>query len=709
MEELKGRNLEEEGFEPLYPRTRFKELMERDGQVVGLEAAWTRRDGSTIWARESARAVRDSGGRTLFYEGTVEDLTERKLAEQALRESEEKYRNLVERANDGIIIIQDSIVLFANTRAAEIWGGTRDELIGTSFASHVDPSELSKVAEHYRKRMVGVDVPPVYETVLKRKDGRRVYAELNAGRIDFRGKPADLVIIRDISERKEAERIRALLATGIEDLSEIVILADSKLNIQYINKAVETVAGHSKERALGSTLKEIFPTNDKSLANAVRQVFRHGRAWKGRVDFEKAGGSQYAAEATVSPVQERSGTVSSCALVIRDITQEEKVKERLIRSEKMESLGTLAGGIAHDFNNILSSVLGYAELVMDDIPKGTLPHSNLEQVLLAGKRGKDLVKQILAFSRQEKQERAPVQVQRVAEETAKLLRASIPSTVEMRLDLRSNGIVSANPTQISQVLMNLCTNAVQAMEDRGGILEVGLEEAELDEEFVQGHPNLRRGAHLRLTVSDTGHGIDPAILGRIFDPFFTTKEKGKGTGMGLPVAHGIVKSLGGEITVYSKPGKGTTVNVYLPVCGGTQQVEVKEEAPILGGKERILFVDDEAHIVGIGKQILGRLGYEVVTNTSPLEALEAFRARPDRFDLVITDMTMPNMTGDILAAKLKHIRPDIPVILCTGFSERITKENAELLTIEEYLMKPLLKKDMAEAVRRALDKVRTKE
>ncbi|MEW5900925.1 MAG: PAS domain S-box protein, partial [Acidobacteriota bacterium] len=514
----------------------------------------------------------------------------------------------------------------------------------------------------------------------------------------------------DITERKlteealkeSEERFRTILDSVVDG----ILVADIETKKFYTgNKAICQMLGYSLEEIKNLGVPDIHP--EKDLPYVLKQFekqSREGSSLARHIPLKRRDGSVFYTDVNSSLLTFRRKTY--LVGVFRDITEEEKLEERLIRTEKMESLGRLAGGIAHDFNNILSSILGYAELVMDDVPKGTLTHENLEQVLLAGKRGKEIVKQILAFSRQEKQERVPVQVRRVVEETAKLLRASIPSSIEMRLDAQTDAMVMANASQISQIIMNLYTNSVQALGDEKGFLEVSLKEEELDEEFVQTHPGIEPGRYVRLTVSDTGHGIDPAIMGRIFDPFFTTKEKGNGTGMGLTVVLGIVKSLGGEITVYSKPGKGTTVNVFLPVSERLAHGEETDTAPVRGGTERILFVDDEAQIVGMGKQILGRMGYHVVAQTSPLDALEAFRAQPDRFDLVITDVTMPEMTGDRLAGELKRIRPDIPIILCTGFSERITEENTKSLGVEEYLMKPLLKKDVAEAVRRALDRAR---
>jgi CheY-like chemotaxis protein len=369
----------------------------------------------------------------------------------------------------------------------------------------------------------------------------------------------------------------------------------------------------------------------------------------------------------------------------------------------MESIGTLAGGIAHDFNNILSAVFGYTELALDDAKEGSPQHDYLQEVLIAGNRAKELVQQILAFSRQADQEQNPVQVKLVVKEALKLLRASIPSTIEIKQTVQSNALVMGDVTQIHQILMNLCINAAHAMEDEGGLLTIDLSDVEIDSEDIYNHPDLKPGPYIKLTVTDTGHGIPPAILGKIFDPFFTTKETGKGTGMGLSVVHGIVHSHGGTIKAYSEAGKGSTFKVFLPAIEPhfIPEDRIAELIPI--GIEHILFVDDEPTIVKMSHRILESLGYDVTTRTSSIEALELFRVQADQFDLVITDMTMPKMTGEDLAKELISIRPTIPIILCTGFSKSMDEQKAMEIGIQGFISKPILKREMAETIRKVLD------
>jgi len=405
----------------------------------------------------------------------------------------------------------------------------------------------------------------------------------------------------------------------------------------------------------------------------------------------------------ISPILDASGKITNYVAVKRDVTEEVKLETKLRQAQKMEAIGTLAGGIAHDFNNILSMIMGYTELTMMNLPEDSRAQDNMNKVFKASERARDLVKQILAFSRQTEQEQKPVQIHLIVKEALKLLRPSLPTTIEIRQNIASTGTVMADATQMHQVIMNLSTNAYHAMSEKGGILEVSLTDVELDSDFTARHPGTHPGPYLRLTVSDTGHGMEKKVIDRIFEPYYTTKEKGEGTGMGLSVVHGIVKGHGGAITVYSEPGKGSTFNVFLPRIEEVEVVaETEEMMPIPMGKERILFVDDEPAIVDIGKGMLEHLGYTVVTRTSSIEALEAFKAMPDKFDLVITDMTMPKMTGDELAKELMKIRTDIPIIVCTGFSERINEEKAKAMGIRAFVMKPIVQREMAKAIREAM-------
>ena len=372
---------------------------------------------------------------------------------------------------------------------------------------------------------------------------------------------------------------------------------------------------------------------------------------------------------------------------------------------KLQAIGTLAGGIAHDFNNILFPIVGYTELTMDDIPADSQARQNLEEVLKAANRAKELVQQILAFSRQGGQERKPLKVQFLIKEALKLLRATIPSTIDIEYHVSEEcGPIMGDPTQIHQVIMNLCTNAYHALQATGGKLAVSLKEVDISYEKTVERVGMKVGRHLELMVEDDGHGMEPEVLERIFEPYYTTKEQGKGTGLGLSVIHGIIKNHGGDISVASQPDQGTAFTIYLPVIDDIDiEIEPAGAAAAAQGHERILLIDDEKQIIDIEQQILERLGYKVTPKTDSQEALEEFAALPDNFDLVITDMTMPKMSGDQLARKMMDIKPGIPVILCTGFNETITEEKALAMGIDKFIMKPIVKDELANTIRTLLD------
>ena len=390
--------------------------------------------------------------------------------------------------------------------------------------------------------------------------------------------------------------------------------------------------------------------------------------------------------------------------LLRREQEKKQLEERLRHSQRMETVGTLAGGIAHDFNNILGIIMGYAQMASLTPPEKTDMPRYLREILKASTRAKDLVKQILTFSRQSYQERNPLLIKPLVEEALRMMRMSLPAAIEIRHNLKSGlSPVLSDPSQIDQVLMNLCTNAGHAMQDSGGVLEVKLDEWEINVGDPDLSIDMKPGRYQVLTVSDTGHGMDASVKERIFDPFFTTKGPGKGTGLGLSVVHGIIKSHGGKINCHSVPGKGTTFRVYFPTVEEEPSERPEQFDSIPLGRERILFVDDEAALVDITKQMLQSLGYHVVTRTSSIEALEAFRTQPDQFDLLITDNSMPNMTGVELVRNIKQIRPDMPVIICTGFSETVLEEKVKTLGIAGFIMKPIIRENIARVIRRALE------
>ena len=387
----------------------------------------------------------------------------------------------------------------------------------------------------------------------------------------------------------------------------------------------------------------------------------------------------------------------------KEIFEKSTLESQLRQAQKMEAIGTLAGGIAHDFNNILTPIFGYTNLAFDKIPEGNPARKYLEQVNIAAKRAKDLVYQILAFSRQAPEATSPTKTQHIIKESLKLLRSSIPTTIKINQNIDTQcGTIMSDPTQIHQVIINLCTNAVHAMDEKG-VLGISLQEVTLNAKDVAHKPGLKPGSYVCLSISDTGIGMDQKTINRIFEPYYTTKEIGKGTGIGLSVIHRIVENQKGMITVDSNPGKGTTFHVFLPLIEGEEPVSSRIFGPTPTGNERILYVDDEKLLTDLFGQLVKPLGYKVTTKTSSTEALKLFKSKPDDFDLLITDQSMPDLTGVEMAIEFLKIRPNMPIILCTGYSNKIAPKEAKEIGIKEFMMKPLHKRLLAATIRKVFD------
>lgn len=387
----------------------------------------------------------------------------------------------------------------------------------------------------------------------------------------------------------------------------------------------------------------------------------------------------------------------------RDISDQRKLETRLNQTQRLEAIGALAGGIAHDFNNILSIILGFAELAISDATGNPTLQDDIQEIFSAGSRAKDLVQQILTFSRPTDREFKPVKAKVIIKEVVQFMRSTLPSTIKIRADIKSDSLIFGDPTQIHQVMMNLCTNAEHAMRKKGGILSVELSDEEFDMASALLH-GVKPGRYLNLTISDQGYGMTPETLEKLYDPFFTTKKNKEGTGLGMSVVHGIVKNHKGVINVRSQPEKGSTFNIYFPIITKLTYEEADTQSSILTGTENILLVDDEPDILKMNRRILESLGYRVDTRVSSIEALSLFEANPDRFDLVITDMTMPNMTGEELADKLLRIRADLPVIICTGFSSEIDENIAKEMGCQAFLRKPIIKQKLAETIRSVMSR-----
>ena len=703
----------------------------REGMIVGLANHTTllRKDGAEVPIDDSGAPIRDADGKTTGVVLVFRDITERKRAEE-MTEHLASYPQL----NPSPVIEVDVSggITFANPSSPamlEHLGLDKGDL------KALLPHDLDAVLRDWDKRTESTLDREVFLADRVLGETIHLVPQFNVARI----------YARDITEQKRAEEALLQAKEAWErtfaSVPDLITIIDNQHRILRVNEAMAQRLGVKAEEAVGLVCYEVVHGLTEPPDYCPHsQTVKDGRQHIEEVHEDRLGGDFVI---STTPLHDDRGEMIGTVHVAHDITKRKKaeealqkahneleirveertaeltqayekletemadrakVEEQLRQSHKMEAVGTLAGGIAHDFNNMLAAIIGNAELAMDDVPEETAARHNLDQIFKAGMRARGLVRQILTFSRKTEHERKPLPLTPLVKETFKLLRSSLPTTIEMRLNVEtSSDVVLADPVQIQQVLMNLGTNAADAMRQTGGRFEVSL----ADTVFGEGDPvpeeGMQPGTYVTLTVTDTGPGMDEDVKRRVFEPFFTTKERGQGTGMGLAVVYGIVKGHQGVINVASDPGQGATFTVYLPQYTSTEKADEPAGRPVPKGKERILFVDDEDLLVEMAEGMLNSLGYKVLGKTDSVDALQTFAKDPHAFDLMITDHTMPNMTGAVLAQKLKEIRPDIPIILCTGYSETISQEKAESMGIDGFVMKPLSRNELAETIRRVLD------
>ncbi|WP_319524190.1 response regulator [uncultured Desulfosarcina sp.] len=478
-----------------------------------------------------------------------------------------------------------------------------------------------------------------------------------------------------------------------------------------VNERFADIVQYSRDELLNKTFNDITHPDfyEDDTLQVGQLINKEIPFFVKEKQYMRADGSAVWCKITVSLVENQQGQTPAYLLsIIEDISKRKKIEieqkeyeQHVKQMQRMEAIGTLAGGIAHDFNNILSAIIGFTELALKEAPSDSFLENSLNEVYSAGKRARDLVKQILAFARQSDEKRSPIQPWVIINEALRFIRSTIPTTIEIQKELDSKSFIMGNPTQVHQLMMNLCTNAAHAMADSGGVLKVSLKDVFLDKKDLP--IGMEPGDYIEIRVSDTGVGIAPELMELVFNPYFTTKEPGEGTGLGLAMAHGIIESYKGKINVDSQLGKGTTFTIHLPVDKKHADFHVSEPETCPSGTETILFVDDEVPIVKMGSKLLESLGYSVTTRMNGVEALELFKAKPDAFDLVFTDMTMPNMTGDKLAIELMKIRPEIPVVICTGYNKKISKKTASEIGIKAFIYKPLERADLSKIIRNVLD------
>jgi|GEM_PF-1920338 len=680
----------------------------REKKPLKIEHRLLLPDGRVKWISTQGITYYDENGNPIRSVGSTIDITEKKLIEISLRESEERFRFIFEHTGTATLLVdKKGNIKFANQMCRKLFGYSTEQLKNTPWHQLASPETVKKGRVYFNKSFEAPKEPRQFEGNILDSNGN-THTCLISISVMPDNKNA-IISIWDITQRIKAEEDRRLLYSVIEHTNEAISIADANYNFLYVNKFFTKLYGYSFDEVINKPVTLIqSPKQDPAIIKKLEATINSGKAWKGYLYKRKKDGTDIEVQVTVAPILDNRGIPTNFIAIHHDVTREREIEQRAKRSQRLEALGTLAGGIAHDFNNILTPILGYTYLSMELANSNDKLYNNLKQIELAAERARELVHQILTFSRQIVKKRNPILISPIIKEALKLLRAGIPSTITIEQQIEPiEDTVIADPTEIHQIIVNLCTNAYQAM-PKGGKLTVRLEKVKIDESFIENFPEFKKGAYLKLTVQDTGVGIPDKIMDRIFEPYFTTKTKEDGTGLGLATVHGIVTSMGGYILVDSQKNKGTTFTIYFPIVNRSVTTTENNENGIATGNETIVFVDDEPTLINLGTRILQKFGYRVHGFTNPNTALDFIKKNPQSFDLLITDMTMPSLTGLDLINEVKKIRKEIPVILISGYSDEINPENASQKGVDRFLYKPYSPKQFPKIIRELLDSKKNK-
>nr|MBF0222305.1 PAS domain S-box protein [Desulfobulbaceae bacterium] len=633
-----------------------------------------------------------------------EDLRKTQLK---LEQSRNRITDLYDFAPIGYLTVSDKgLIVEANLTAADMLGVAKGILLKQPISAFIIADDQD-IYYRCRKKLLETKAPQTSELRMRKKDGTIFHGQLKStvqGYID--GESGQFrIVITDITERKKAED--ALLKAKNEweqtfdSISDIITLQDQDMRILQANKATSRFFGMEHDTIIGQKCYELFRGTSEPCPHCpVVDTLSDKECHTEMITHERLNKTLMV---TSTPLPDVNGHAVTLVHVAKDITEQVNNEEKIRQAQRMQAVGTMAGGIAHEFNNMLGVIMGCAELARDDVPADSFAKVQLDKVIKASYRTRDLVKQILACSRQSQHKCTPLLLKPLIKETIKLIEASLPSSIDLNLiiaDDRSKALV--DPTEIQQIVMNLCANASWAMKEKG-IITVKLDQVTLPEGDLSLKNMLPAGEYVKLSFADNGCGMSKNIMNQIFDPFYTTKEVGKGTGMGLAIVRGIMENYKGTITVDSQIGEGTTFHLYFPVTEEPSAVLPDSSDKVIGGSERILFVDDEEMYAEMGSEMVGRLGYQVEVKTSSSEALQSFKAAPESYDLVITDQIMPALSGEELVKEIRSIRPEIPIILCTGYSTQMDEKKANALGINGFAYKPISKKDIAKLIRQVLD------
>lgn len=712
FEDLASRNLEEEGFEPTYPRSEFRQRLERDGVIAGLETAWVRKDGSMIYVRESTTVVRDDVGRVLYYDGTFEDITDQKRAELALKESEDRLKKAQEMAHVGNWEIDlKTKEMWGSNEAFDIYGLQRTDPVlplhvVQGFVVPEDRPGMDEALRHLIER----NKPYDQEFRIKRQsDGSLRYLISKAERvIDASGLPVKVVgMVQDVTERtlaaEELRQSEQRLRLISENVADLIGVTDLHGRVVYASPSFGSIVGDSESYVGKRALDIVYPEDRKRVTEFIRSVVTTGVSNRVECRLVTLDGSTRDVETIASVVRDHAGRVTSVVVVSRDVTEKKQLEQQFLRAQRLESLGTLAGGVAHDLNNVLNPIM----LAVDSLRKYVTHERGIKILAMlesSAVRGGNIVKQVLGFARGIKGERDAIQVRHLARDIVSIIQETFPKGITIKTNLsKDTKTIIGDPTQVHQVIMNLCVNARDAMPN-GGTISIRLQNAVIDLQYSHMHIDARPGQYVLLTVEDNGVGMPPNILDRIFEPFFTTKDSGQGTGLGLSTVHTIVKSHGGFVNVYSEVGKGTSFKVYLPAADAerVKEQDLKPESPMRGNGELILVVDDEPTTCEITKQTLESNGYRVITASDGAEGVARFVSQADQIALVFTDMMMPIMDGPRMTHALRRLNPSVKVIASSGLHSNGEITGGEHLNIQAFLAKPYNSEKLLATIKKVL-------
>ncbi|MGO9691400.1 MAG: PAS domain S-box protein [Syntrophobacteraceae bacterium] len=673
-EELIGKN----GIELLLipeARVRIHQRIQRH-EKGPLEVIGVRKDGTTFVGETDSQPIKYRGHDVRIV--SCRDITKRKRSEEAQRETEIRFRAVFENSRDAIDISKNGVHCFANPAYLILFGHESNEkIVGTSILDDIAPSHRQQILQNIRRRTDREPIPPTYVTRGRKTDGTEFYMEISAAAFEMQGETYSVASIRDITERRLAEEERERLTVAIEQTGETVVVTDAEGTIQYVNPMFEAVTGYSRTEAVGQNPRILKSgKHDKAFYLELWNTIASGRVWQGRFVNRKKDGSLYIEDASISPVHDNEGRIVNYVAVKRDVSEhlrafEERAKleDQLRQAQKMESIGTLAGGIAHDFNNILTAIIGYGNVALMKMAKDDPQRLNIEHMLDAANRAAHLTKDLLLFSRKQISERKPLDLNNVIRKVETFLRRVIGEDIECKATQFAGALpILGDAHQLEQVLMNLATNARDAM-PKGGVFSVTTDQVKFDNESISIDGYVKPGNYALITISDTGKGMDEATRDHIFEPFFTTKEVGKGTGLGLAVVYGIIKQHEGTINVYSESGRGTTFTIYLPLIVAPVDATTSpvEERPT-GGTETILLAEDDENVRKLTRTVLEDFGYKVITAFDGQDAVIKYKENKDKIQLLLFDIIMPKTTGKEAYDEIKAITPEVKVLFVSGYA-----------------------------------------